>query len=55
MTQSKNKDVALIKFSTSNAIQLLLPLQHSSTPERKQVHPLRKRHRAEKIAPGCPL
>jgi len=36
--------------------QLLLPLRSlSKTPNKKQVHPLRKRRRAEKFAPGCPL
>jgi hypothetical protein len=36
--------------------QLFLELQTSAkVPKRKQVHSLRKRRRAEKIAPSCPL
>jgi hypothetical protein len=38
------------------AEQLSLALQTSSkVPKRKQVHPLRKRRCAEKIAPSCPI
>lgn len=38
------------------AKQLSLALQTSSKVlKRKQVHPLRKRRRAEKISPSCPF
>jgi hypothetical protein len=36
--------------------QLYLELLTSSkAPKGKRIHPLRKRRRAEKIAPSCPL
>jgi hypothetical protein len=51
LTPFSQSEIPLLK-----AGQLFLALQTSSkTPKRKQVHPLRKRRRAEKIAPSCPL
>jgi len=44
------------EIPSPKAEQLFLALQSSpKAPKRKQVHPLRKRRRAEKIAPSCPL
>jgi len=44
------------EISLPKAEQLSLVLQTSPKgSKRKQIHPLRKRRRAEKIAPSCPL
>jgi hypothetical protein len=44
------------QISLPKAEQLVLALQTSpKVPKRKQVRPLRKRRRAEKIAPSCSL
>jgi hypothetical protein len=54
MTPKKTTILAVIP--QPNEFQLFLPLLSSiKTPKRKQIHPSRKRRRAEKIAPSCPL
>jgi hypothetical protein len=45
-----------LEASPPKAVQLFLLLQLSSkSPTKRQIHPSRKRRRAEKIAPSCPL
>jgi hypothetical protein len=43
-----------IRLPKVEQLFLALPIL-SKVAKKKQVHPLRKRRRAEKIAPSCPL
>jgi len=45
-----------VESPSQEAVQLLLPFTFSvKTRSEKGFLPLRKRHRAERIAPSCPL
>lgn len=59
MTSLKETQEAItgpLETPLPKAVQLFLPIEPLSEAwKKKQVHPSRKRRRAEKIAPSCPL